>query len=117
MSGCMIEVCNAETMNFDYRRHILPQFTFKLHLAWNVFDFLLRVKGPGVTMVNIGTRIATVNIAFSALTKSASIERKILQYTTLSKKLYRCTLSELETYVFTLSDDLVCLSISCAHLK
>ena len=35
-------------------------------------------------MVNIRTRVATVNIAFSSSRNTASTERKKLQYTTLS---------------------------------
>ena len=62
-------------------------------------------------MVYIGTRVATVNIAFSSSVNAALIERKMLQYTTLSIKLHHCTLSEIETQVFTSSDHVVCLSI------
>ena len=35
-------------------------------------------------MVDITTRVATVNIASSASSNAALIERKLLQYTTLS---------------------------------
>ena len=35
-------------------------------------------------MVNIGTRVGPVNIAFYSSRNAASIERKILQYTTLT---------------------------------
>ena len=62
-------------------------------------------------MVNIGTRIARVNIAFSSSGNAAFLECKVLQYTTLSIKLHRCTLSEIKTSVFTLSDVLACVSI------
>jgi len=62
-------------------------------------------------MVNIGTRVATVNIAFSSSRNAVLIERKMLQYTKLSIKLHLCTLSELNTQVFTLSDVLGCLSM------
>ena len=68
-------------------------------------------------MVNIGTKIAPVNIAFSSSTNAALIESKMLHYTTLSLKLYHCTLSELKTQVFTLSDFLACVSIHCADQK
>ena len=37
-------------------------------------------------MVNIGTRIELVNFAFSSSRNAASIECKVLQYTTLSIK-------------------------------
>ena len=47
-------------------------------------------------MVNIGTRVVPVNIAFSSSKNAASNERKMLQYTTLSMKLHHCTLSELK---------------------
>ena len=65
-------------------------------------------------MVNIRTRIAPVNIAFSSSRNAASIQRKVLQYTTISIKLHDCTLSEIKTQVFTLSDVLACVSIHCA---
>ena len=45
-------------------------------------------------MVNIGTRVATVNIAFSSSRNAVLIERKMLQYTRIYTKLHRCTLSD-----------------------
>ena len=87
MSECMIEVCNTHRITFDYVimkhifSHILPS---SLHLAWNVFDCLLQLIGPRVMMVNIGARIATVNIVFSTWRNAALIESKMLQYTTIS---------------------------------
>ena len=66
-------------------------------------------------MVNIGTKIAPVNLAFSSSRNAALIERKMLHYTTSSMKLHLCTLSELK--VFTLSDVLACVSIHCADQK
>ena len=68
-------------------------------------------------MVNIGTRVAPVNIVFSSSRSVALFERKKLQNTTFSVKLHHCTLSELKTQVFTLSDVLVCVSIHCADQK
>ena len=68
-------------------------------------------------MVNIGTKIAPVNIAFSSSRNAALIERKMLHYTTLSIKLHPCTLSELKTQVFTLSEVLACVSRHCADQK
>ena len=68
-------------------------------------------------MVNIGTRVALVNIAFSSSRNAASIERKMLQYTTLSTKLHLCTLSELKTQVLTLSEVLACVSKHFADQK
>ena len=44
-------------------------------------------------MVNNGTRVATVNIVLSTSRNAALIDRKMLQYTTLSTKLHHCTLS------------------------
>ena len=41
----------------------------------------------------------------------------MLQNTTLSIKLHHCTLSELKTQAFTLSDILACVSIHCADQK
>ena len=67
-------------------------------------------------MVNIGTGVAPVNIVFSSSRSVALFERKKLQ-NTISVKLHHCTLSELKTQVFTLSDVLVCVSIHCADQK
>ena len=69
-------------------------------------------------MVNIGTKVAPVNIAFSSSKNAALIERKKLQYTTLSIKLHHCTFSEIKTPVFTLSNVLACVSsIHCVDQK
>ena len=68
-------------------------------------------------MVNIGTKIAPVNVAFYSSRNASLNERKMLHYTTLSIKVYHCTLSELKTQVFTLSDVLACVSIHCADQK
>ena len=68
-------------------------------------------------MVNIETKRAPVNIAFSSSRSAALIERKMLHYTTLSIKLHHCTLSELKTQVFKVSDVLACVSIHCADQK
>ena len=65
-------------------------------------------------MINMGTRVATVNIVFSTSGNAALIESKMLQYTTISIKLHHCTLSQIKAQVFTLSDVLACLSIHCA---
>ena len=43
MSDYMIEIFNTHTITFGYEKHSVSQFTFKLHLAWNVFDCLLQV--------------------------------------------------------------------------
>ena len=67
-------------------------------------------------MVNTETRVAPVNIAFSRSKNAALIERKVLQYTTLSAKLHHCTLSK-KIQVFTLSDVPACVSIHCADRK
>ena len=61
-------------------------------------------------VVLIGTRVVRVNIAFSASRIALLIERKLLQYTTLSIKLHHCTMSELKLHVFTLSVVLACLN-------
>ena len=68
-------------------------------------------------MVNIGTRVAPVNNAFSSSRIAALIERKMLQYTTLSIKIHHCTLSDLKTQVFTLSDVLACVPVHCADQR
>ena len=68
-------------------------------------------------MVNIGTGVAPVNIAFSSSRNAALLERKKLKYTTLSKKLHHCTLSEIKTQIFTMSDVLACVSVHCADQR
>ena len=60
-------------------------------------------------MLNIGTEVAPVNIAFSSSRNVALIECKTLQNTTLAIKLHHCTLSEMKTQVFTVSDVFVCV--------
>ena len=77
------------------------RITLKLHIARNVFDCLLWVWGPGVMMVNIGIRDATMNIAFASSRNTALIERKIMQHTTISMKLHHCTLGEIKTKNFS----------------
>ena len=73
ISDSLIEICNTHTITFGYQTHFFSQFTFELHLAWNVFDCLLWVWGPGVMMVNIATIVAPVNIAFSSSKNAALI--------------------------------------------
>ena len=68
-------------------------------------------------MVNMGATVATMNIAFSSSRNAAFIECKLLQYTTLSMKLHQCTLNEIKTQLFTLSEVLACLSIHGADQK
>ena len=68
-------------------------------------------------IVNMRLAVATVNIAFSSSRNAALIERKMLQYTTLSINFYHFTLSEVKTQVFTLSDVLACVSIHCTDQK
>ena len=68
-------------------------------------------------MVNIGTIVAPVNIAFSSSRNAALIERKMLHYTTLSIKFHHCTLGESQTQIFTLSAVLACVLIHCADQK
>ena len=68
-------------------------------------------------MVNIGTRVAPVNIAYSSSRNAASTKRKVLQYTILSIKYHQCTLGEQKTQFFTKLDVLACVSIHCADQK
>ena len=68
-------------------------------------------------MVNMRTANATVYLAFSSSRSAALIERKMLPNTSLSIKFYHCTLSEIRTQVFTLSDVLALVSIHCAYQK
>ena len=68
-------------------------------------------------MVNIETRRAPVNIAFSISRNAVLIECNVLQYTTLSIKLHHCTLSEIKTPNFTLSDIPACVSMHCVDHK
>ena len=67
--------------------------------------------------VSMRTAFPTVNIAFSSSRSAALIERKMLQNTTLSKKFYHFTLSEVKIPVFTLSDVLALVWIHCADQK
>ena len=64
-------------------------------------------------MANIGTRVAPVNIVFSSSRNAALIERKMLQYTTLSMKYHHYTLSEIKTQIFKMSNVLACVSVHC----
>ena len=68
-------------------------------------------------IVNIGTGVAPVNIAFPSSRSAALIERKMLQITKFSIKLHHCTLSEMKPQVFTLSHVFACVSIHCADQK
>ena len=68
-------------------------------------------------MVNVGTRVAPVYIAFSSSRNAALIERKMLQYTTLSRKLHHCTFSEIKTQIFTMLDVLACVSVHCVDQR
>ena len=68
-------------------------------------------------IVNIGTRVAPVNIAFSSSRNVALIECKMLQYTTLSLKLHHCALSQIKTQFFTRSNVLACVSVHCADQR
>ena len=68
-------------------------------------------------MVNIGTRVAPVNIAFSSSRNAALIERKMLNYTTLSIKLHHCTSSEIKTQIFTMTDVIACVSVHCSDQR
>ena len=64
-------------------------------------------------MVNIATIVAPGNIVFSSSRNAALIERKLLQYTKLSKRLHHRTLSEIKSQAFTLSEIPNCNSIPC----
>ena len=68
-------------------------------------------------IVNIGTRVAPVDIALSSSKNAALIERQMLQYTTLSIKLHHCVLSEIKTQIFTMSDVPACVSVHCADQR
>ena len=68
-------------------------------------------------MVNIGTGVAPVNIAFSSLRGVAVFERKMLQNTTFSIKLHHYTFSKIKTQVIKLSDVLACVSVHCADQR
>ena len=68
-------------------------------------------------MVDIGTRVAPVNNAFSSSRSVALIERKMLQNTTLSIKFHHYTMSKIKTQVFTMSDGLACVSVNCVDQR
>ena len=58
-----------------------------------------------------------MNIASSSSRNATLIERKMLQNKTISMKLQHCTLGELKTQVYTLSDVLASLSKHCTDQK
>ena len=62
-------------------------------------------------IVNIGTGVATVYIAFSSSRNATLIEHILLQYTTLSKKFRHFTLNGVKAQVSTSTDVVACLSI------
>ena len=68
-------------------------------------------------IVNIGTGVAPVNIAFSSSRSLALIEREVLQNTTFSTKLHHCRLREIKTQIFTQSNVLACVAVPCADQK
>ena len=55
-------------------------------------------------MVNIAKVVAPVNIDFSKSRNAALIERKVLQYTTLSRRLHQRTMGGIKAHFVTLSD-------------
>ena len=67
-------------------------------------------------IVNIETGNAPLNFAFSRSKRAALKKCKMLQNTNLAIKLHHCTLNEIKTLVFTLSNVLACVSI-CADQK
>ena len=67
-------------------------------------------------IVNIGTGVAPVNIAFSSSRSAALIERKRLQNTILSINPITVHRAK-KTQVSTLSNVLACVSIHCADQK
>ena len=61
-------------------------------------------------MVNVGTRVAPGNIAFSRSRKAALIQRKLLQFTTLSIKYHQHTLSEIHLNIYKVRRACMCLN-------
>ena len=68
-------------------------------------------------IVNIGTGVVPVNIAFSSSRCAALIEHKMLQNTFLSIKTQSLYIERKKTQVFTLPNVLACVSIHCADQK
>ena len=68
-------------------------------------------------IVNIGQGVALLNVAFLSTRSAALIGGKMLQNTKIFFKLHHCTLREIRTQVFTLSDVLACFSIHCVDQK
>ena len=68
-------------------------------------------------MVNIGTGVAPVKIAFSSSRSVALFERKKMQNRKFSIELHHYTLSKIKTQVFTLSDVLACVSVHSADQR
>ena len=116
ISNCLIEICNTHTITFDYQTFFFSQFTFKLHFGMNCF-WLFAVS---IRTRSDDGKLRNKNIACfssSSSRNAALIECKVLHYTTLSIKLHHCTLSEINTPVFTLSDIVACVSIHCVDQK
>ena len=68
-------------------------------------------------IVNIGTGVALVKIAFSSSRSATLIERKMLQNTILSIKTQSLYIERKKSQVFTFSNVLACVSIHCADQK
>ena len=57
MSDCMIEICSTHTITFGYQNLLSSQFTFKLHLAWNIFGWTItQLFYIALSHINIRTR-------------------------------------------------------------
>ena len=89
------------------------QVTFSMKCFW-LFTMSIRTRSDDGKHRN---RTCAGEHCFFQMKKCGLIERKMLHYTKLSIKLYHCTLSEIKTQVFTLSDVLACVSILCADQK
>ena len=68
-------------------------------------------------MINIGTGVAPVNIAFSSSRIVALFERKMLHNTKFSPKLHQYTMRKIKTQVFTLSDVRACVLVLCVDQR
>ena len=114
----MIEIYNTHTITFVHQRHSFLTIYFQVTFNMKCLRlFAVSIRSNSDDGKHRNKKIAPVNIAFSSSRNAALIERKMLHYTTLSIKLHQCTLSEIKTEVFTLSDVLACVSKHCADKK
>ena len=94
----MFEICNNQSRTFADQRRFLSQFNFRLHLACDVFNSFLLVKGLGMTMVNNGKRVQAVNIVLFTSKSPLLSQHKVWQCIKLARTFLSFTLKEGKTH-------------------